>query len=226
MRDRDGSRAADGPGPTRRTFLATAGSVALGVVGTTGCLGLGGSGVETATAVPETLSPPRRGEGDVTVTVYKDLACPACKSFNEQFYPVIERDFVEPGVVTYEHRDFPLEMHAPRSFESANAARHVQRATDDETFFAYVDSVFANQGSMSPGTYDRLANELDAGVDGDAVRSAAVGQIYRETIDRDRSMGREAGVRGTPTVFVDDQPVELNMQAIADAIEAARSQDS
>jgi len=225
MRERDRSRSADGPGPTRRTFLATAGSVALGALGSAGCLDLGGSGTETATAVPETLPAPSRGDGDVTMTVYEDLACPACRTFHEQFVPVIDRDYVEPGVVTYEFRDFPLEMHAPRSFEAANAARAVQAAAGEAAFFSYVDSLFANQNSLSPDTYAELAG--DVGVDGDQIRAAAVGQIYRNTIDRDLSRGQDAGVRGTPTVFVDgEQPAELSMNAIAAAIEAARSQDS
>ena len=161
----------------------------------------------------------------MTLTVYEDFACPACRTFHEQFVPVIDREYVQQGVVTYEFRDFPLEMHAPRSFEAANAARAVQDAAGPEAFFSYVDGLFENQNSLSPDTYARLASEVD--VDDEAVQSAAVGQTYRNTIDRDLSMGREAGVRGTPTVFVDgEQPSELSMNAIAAAIEAARSQDS
>ncbi|MEF8853153.1 MAG: DsbA family protein [Haloarculaceae archaeon] len=209
---------------TRRAFLTTTAGVGGAVVATAGCLGLGESGTETetATAVPETLPPPTRGEGDVTLTVHEDFACPACRRFHEQFVPVIDRDYVEPGVVTYEFRDFPLEMHAPRSFEAANAARAVQDGHGDEAFFAYADSLFANQDSLSPDTYERLANDIDA--DGDEVRAAAEGRAYRKTVDRDLSMGRDAGVRGTPTVFVNgSQPAELSLGAIRDAIEAART---
>jgi protein-disulfide isomerase len=161
----------------------------------------------------------------VTLTVYEDFACPACRTFHEQFVPVIDRDYVDPGIVTYEFRDFPLEMHAPRSFEAASAARAVQAAGGDEAFFSYVDSLFANQNSLSPDTYAQLASDVEA--DGEVVRAAAVGRIYRNTIDRDLSMGRDAGVRGTPTVFVDgEQPAELSVTAIAAAIERARSGDA
>lgn len=211
--------------PTRRSFLAASGAVTAGTLASAGCLGLGGSGTETATAVPETLSAPTRGDGDVTLTVYEDFACPACRQFHERFVPVIDREYVRPGVVTYEFRDFPLEMHAPRSFEAANAARAVQNAAGEAAFFDYVDSLFANQNSLSPDTYERLASGVAA--PGDRVRAAAEGRTYRTTVDRDLSMGRDAGVRGTPTVFVDGrEPAELSMPAIREAIEAARSQDS
>jgi protein-disulfide isomerase len=127
--------------------------------------------------------------------------------------------------VTYEHWDFPLEMHAPRSFDAANAARAVQDRAGDETFFAYVDSLFGNQRRLSPDVYESLASDVD--VDGERVRSAVEDRIYRRTVSRDLDAGEEAGVRGTPTVFVDGEaPAELSLQAIRDAIEAARSQDS
>ena len=211
---------------TRRRFLAASGVGAVSAVGTAGCLGLGGSGGETtATAVPETLPPPTRGDGDVTMTVYADFACPACRTFHDDFVPPLESEYIDPGIVTYEHRDFPLEMHAPRSFDAANAARAVQNATDDETFFAYVDSLFGNQRRLSADVYQSLAGEVDA--DGEQVRAAAEDRIYRRTVSRDLDAGDEAGVRGTPTVFVDGQaPAELSLEAIREAIETARSQDS
>lgn len=218
----------DGSSLTRRQLLAAVGTGTVATAGTAGCLGLGeSSGEPTATAIPGTLAPPTRGDGDVTVTVYADFACPACRTFHDDFVPVLERDYLEPGVVTYEHRDFPLEMHEPRSFESANAARAVQNGTGDEAFFAYVDSLFANQGSLSPDLYAGLADDLDAGVDGEEVRSAATGRIYRETVQRDLDRGQNAGVRGTPSVFVDGSPpAELSVPAIREAVEAARSEDS
>jgi protein-disulfide isomerase len=211
---------------TRRRYLVAAGGIGALGVGTAGCLGSDGSGGETTpTAVPDPLAPPTRGGGDVTLTVYADFACPACQTFHEDFVPALEEDYVAPGVVTYEHRDFPLEMHAPRSFDAANAARAVQDATDDETFFAYVDSLFGNQRRLSPDVYQSLAGEVD--VDGERVRAAVEGRLYRRTVSRDLDAGDEAGVRGTPTVFVDGEgPIDLSLEAIGDAIEAARSQDS
>lgn len=210
---------------TRRDVLAAGAVAGLGAPVGAGCLGFGGSGTETSTVVPETLSPPTRGTGDVTLTVYEDIVCPACRRFHEQFVPVIDRDYVQPGVVTCEFRDFPLEMHAPRSFEAANAARAVQNAGGPEAFFAYVDLLFANQDSLSLDTYDRLAAAVDA--DGEAVRAATEGRTYRKTIDRDLSRGRDAGVRGTPAVFVNGSaPAELSMAAISDAIETARPADT
>jgi protein-disulfide isomerase len=211
---------------SRRDTLTAFGLGLAGAVGTAGCLGLGDSGGETtATAVPETLPAPTRGDGDVTLTVYVDFACPACRTFHDDFLPTLEGDYIEPGVVTYEHRDFPLEMHAPRSFDAANAARAVQDAADDETFFEYVDSLFANQRRLSPDVYQSLAGDVD--VDGERALEAVEGRIYRQTVSRDLDMGDGAGVRGTPSVFVDGEPPgELSLPAIRDTIEAARSEDS
>ncbi len=163
----------------------------------------------------------------MTVAVYKDFACPACRQFNEQVKPNVVREYVDPGVVRFEHYDFPLDMHEPDSYTAANAARAVQHAADDAAFFAFADALFANQGDLSPGTYETLATDLEADVDGERVRSAAEGRTYREVVRADKQQGIDAGVRGTPWVFVDGSVVDgFGWERVRAAIENARPDDS
>jgi protein-disulfide isomerase len=217
----DGTR-----GSSRRAFLAAAGAVAG--TGLAGCGGLvsrpGSDG--TATARDVSLPVPYRGPEDapVTVGVYKDFACPACRQFDERVKPQIEREYVDPGVVRFEHYDFPLDTHAPSSYTAANAARAVQHGADDAAFFAFADALFANQGDLGPGTYETLANDLEADVDGERVRSAAEGRTFREVVRADKQQGIDAGVRGTPWVFVNGSAVDgFGWERVRSAIESARS---
>jgi len=209
---------------SRRAFLAGASAVA----GTTlaGCGGLApgsGSG-STPTARDVSLSAPYMGPEDapVTVGVYKDFACPACRQFNEQVAPKVESEYVDEGVVRYEHYDFPLDTHAPVSYTAANAARAVQHEADDATFFAYADLLFDNQGDLGPSTYADLAGEVD--VDGERARSAAEGRTYRRVVGEDKQQGIDAGVRGTPWVFVNGSAVDgFGWERVRSAIESARA---
>ncbi|WP_123534193.1 DsbA family protein [Halosimplex salinum] len=209
--------------PTRRRFLAgAAASVAAGLAGCSGLV-TGQDDGDLATTADASLSTPTLGADDapVTVGVYKDFACPACAQFNEQITPLIERDYVEEGVVRYEHYDFPLDMHDPESYTAANAARAVQDLAGDDAFFAFADALFANQSDQSPGTYAELAGDVD--VEGDRVRSAAEGRTYRHVVSADKDRGLDEGVRGTPTVVVDGSIVdELSWEGIRSDIEAAR----
>lgn len=211
----------------RRAVLA-----GVGTVTTTALAGCGnlvsqpGSG-GTATARDVSLQTPVNGEDDapVTVSVYKDFACPACRNFNDGITPRIVEEYVGPGVVRLEHYDFPLDMHEPASYTAANAARAVQHAADDEAFFSFADALFANQSDLEPATYAELAGEIP--VDGDRVQAAAEGRTYRHIVSADKQEGIDAGVRATPTVFVDGSAVEqLSWSAISSMIESARPADS
>ncbi|WP_436931136.1 thioredoxin domain-containing protein [Halosimplex halobium] len=216
-------------GASRRAFLAGAGGVAAtALAGCGGLVSRPGSG-ETPTARDVSLPAPFKGPEDapVTVGIYKDFACPACRRFNEQVTPLLEREYVEPGVVRLEHYDFPLEMHAPDAYTAANAARAVQHTAGDAAFFSFADALFADQADLGPGTYATLAGDLDAPVDGERVRADAEGRTYSSVVQADKQRGIDAGVRATPTVVVDGSIVErLSWEGIRSAIEAARPQSA
>ncbi|WP_459193992.1 DsbA family protein [Halosimplex sp. J119] len=207
---------------SRRRFLAGA---ATGVVaGLAGCSGLVSQpGAETATARDVSLPTPTLGSDDapVTVGVYKDFACPVCREFNAQIKPNLVSEYVETGVIQFEHYDFPLDMHKPESYTAANAARAVQHAADEDTFFSYADRLFENQSDLGSATYADLAN--DEGVDGESVRTAAEGRTFRNVIQEDKQQGADADIPGTPTVFVDGTMLDgFGWERVRSAIESAR----
>lgn len=160
-------------------------------------------------------------DAEVTVEVYKDFACPHCASYNESVKPQIASEYVEPGVVRLVHRDFPIPVNDPESWRAASAAREVQVGAGDEAFFAYADSLFANQSDFGLDTYAELAEA----VSGERVRSAAEQRRYRDTVEDDRSSGIDREVTGTPTVFVNDaKPDGWDWDSVRAAIEDARPQ--
>ena len=211
----------------RRSFLAAVAIVTGGALAGCGNLVSQPDGEGTQTARDVSLQTPVKGTDDapVTVSVYKDFACPACRNFNAGITPRLVEEYVDQGVVRLEHYDFPLDMHEPTSYTAANAARAVQHASDDEAFFSFADALFANQSDLGPGTYAELAGEVN--VDGERVQTAAEGRTYRHIVSADKENGIDAGVRATPTVFVDGSPVEqLSWSAIQSRIERARPADS
>jgi protein-disulfide isomerase len=212
---------------TRRSVLSAT-TVALGAVaGCSGGSSESGGTTETPTPVPgQPLSTPVAGdpEADVTVAVYEDYACPHCATYAESVYPQLRDDYLTDGTIRYEFHDFPIPVDETISWQAASAARAVQDNVGDEAFFTYSKRLFANQGQLGPDTYADLTEGLD--VDGETVRAAATGELYRPTVSEDRDAGTDRGVQGTPTVFVDDERVEwseIAYEPVQSAIEAARS---
>src|SRR5712664_585104 len=54
----------------------------------------------------------------ITIEVFEDFQCPACRNFFETTVKQLIDDYVVPGKVYLIHRDFPLEMH-PYSRQAA-----------------------------------------------------------------------------------------------------------
>lgn len=129
----------------------------------------------------------------VTVVVFADFECPHCK----QEAPVI-RQAVEQfrGRAKLVFKHFPLQSH-PRAKPAAAAAEaaHLQGK-----FWQMHDIIFANQDALSDGDLVSYAAKIGLDVEKFKADYKAMAQI--EKVEKDRADGDEAGVDGTPAVFV------------------------
>lgn len=182
---------------TRRTFLGTVGAVSLGA-GVAGCLG------NDDTPEPPVVGDP---DADVTVTAYEDFACPPCRSYKLEVVPYLDANYIEPGLIRYEHRDFPVPADEHWSWAVASAAREVYETDGDESFWAFANEIYRHQGAYSYEAIEAVADEL--GFDGASVRQAADDGTHRSTIEDSKSHGESNGVERTPTVFVDGEQVGI-----------------
>jgi protein-disulfide isomerase len=167
-------------------------------------------------------------DAPVTIEVYEDFQCPACKTFAEQIAPQIKDAYVASGDVYYIYRHYPfLDDNAPRN-ESDQAANASMCAADENRFWDYHDMLFANwngenQGAFSDKRLVAFAEALD--LDMDAFNACFRENRYRDVIDQDLADGTKLGVTGTPSVFVNGQIVKPGFvpsyEEIAQAIDAA-----
>lgn len=221
---------------TRRSLLAAGATV--GVAGVAGCLGGGGSGdgnggelsLDTGSydcSLSEPTDPdlgyrPALGDpdADVVVRAFEDFTCPHCATYNLDHFPTIREEYVDPGRIRYEHWDFPIPVNERWAVPVASAARGVGARRGDEAFFEFAKAAYESQGNYGGETLGAAAET--AGADPCAALADAEFSAYEEATQDDRSEGRDAGVQGTPTVFVNGSPVEEGYAAesIAAAIDA------
>jgi len=199
---------------SRRRTLATVGIGAVGCLA--GCAGgSGGSGADgtdegEATPTGERLAPPVKGDPDapVTLAVFEDYACPHCADYNTDGVPELEAAYVDPGEIRYEHRDLPIPVADPGSFQAANAAREVQSRNGDGEFWTYAAALFERSGDIAaeaPTLFGTIADEQ--GHDGEAVREAAVDRTHEETVQGDRQEAADLGVGATPSFVLNGEIV-------------------
>lgn len=202
---------------TRRRVLRGGTAVAVGSLA--GCLNVLG-GADGSDDAPN-LPPPHLGTdspdaADVVVVVWMDFRCPHCATFHRQALTQVRTNLLGDGV-RLEHRDFPVPVDQ-WSWRVAMAARSVQERAGVEAFWTFADRAFARQSSMNDETAVRevaAAAEADPDVVLEDLRSGR----HRPVVEADRAAGRDAGVAGTPTVFVDGERVEPIYPAIVDAVQ-------
>jgi protein-disulfide isomerase len=142
-------------------------------------------------------------EAAVTVVEYGDFECPYCGSAA----PVLRRLVDESGgAVRLVFRHFPLFEKHPFALTAALAAE-----ASGESFWAMHDQLFAHQEHLTDRDLARYAAAV--GVTGDVVGAGA--QRFQPMIAADYQSGVDAGVRGTPTLFIDGDPYTGRVEVAA-----------
>lgn len=162
----------------------------------------------------------------VTIEVFEDFQCPACKNFTETVEPSIVQDYVATGKVYYIFRQHPFIGN--ESFQAANAS---MCANEQGRFWDYHDILFTNwngenQGAFTDKRLVAFAEQLN--LDMNEFNSCFQSNKYQEAINQDLAKGQQYGVTSTPSIFVNGKLVTSptpgyvpSYQDIQKAIEAA-----
>lgn len=145
-------------------------------------------------------------DAEVTLVEYSDLQCPACASFLPSVQTVTD---IHAEDLRFEYRHFPLPIHR----FAQQAALAAEAAGQQGKFFEYHDMLFENQStwaqSNTPQTFFlQYAEELE--LDIPTFRRHMNSSILREHIQAQFAEGRELGVTGTPTFFLNGERMEIS----------------
>jgi protein-disulfide isomerase len=143
-------------------------------------------------------------DAPVTVTVFSDFQCPFCAQAGAGL--VKELLPSEEGKVRLAFRYFPLAMHA-WARGAAEAAACAQQQGDGY-FWNLHDYLFEHQKDITVENVQRRMMGQAAGIAGfdtkkfEACLDTKAGAAR---VDADMAFGREIGIQGTPTIFVNGQ---------------------
>ncbi|MEZ0448928.1 DsbA family protein [Cellulomonas sp. ICMP 17802] len=156
-----------------------------------------------------------RPDAPVTVLEFGDLECPYCRAAS----PVL-RELVDTsdGQVRLVWRHFPLfEVH-PYALSAALAA---EAAGSHGKFWQMHDELMAHQDRLAE--QDLRAAAVALGLDPAEVAGDGA-QAFAPAISADYAAGVEAGVRGTPTIFVGGTRFhgKVQLDRLREAVEAVR----
>jgi protein-disulfide isomerase len=191
---------------------------------------LAGASVALVAAAGSTASPgtalvdgiPQRGTvlGQKTATVtliqYEDLGCTHCKTYMQEAFPTIIRDYVRTGLVKVDFRGLGVVTRA-----SEPALRYTLAASRQKKLWQVVELFYENQGSLNELATDKGVKRMVKGIPGiDSIRLVADAKTL--TVRKQAAANAAEAVRrnvpGTPWFFVKvgDAPPKLVKPAAYD----------
>src|SRR6184192_2817267 len=161
---------------------------------------------KTVCAKGDAEAPHIRGNPDAPVTLeeYGDFQCPPCGMF-ATFLGQLENEYDSRLRVVF--RNFPLTMHE----HAREAALAAEAAGLQGRFWEMHDVLYREQETWSKAPNVRELFESYAGTIGlnvDQFKKYVDGDKARERVDSDRALADFLGVKATPTLFINNRPVD------------------
>jgi protein-disulfide isomerase len=152
---------------------------------------------------------PSRGAANPVVTIveFGDLQCPACK----RAQPIIEKLMNDVPNAKLIFEQYPITQLHPWAMTASKYALCVDKQKK-EAFWKFIDLVYQNQDTMEPLSVEQVEPKLkdyatQAGVNGDQVQKCSQEPGIEAQIFLSQELGKEVGVTGTPTLFINGRKI-------------------
>ena len=151
-------------------------------------------------------------DAKVTVKVFSSLTCPHCANFHEVIFDKLKDEYIEKGLVRFEHHAFPLDLAA------LNAEIIVRCQTNNDTKFKLLGEIYKKQTFWAIGSDINKINNLikkvgsnfdltENKMDGCLKNSDAQDEILNQRIEAQKKYKIES----TPTIFINEKKYSGNV---------------
>ncbi len=175
--------------------------------------------VDTTGIATESNRPPHPKSNPnalVTVTEFIDMQCEACRAAQTMVIKPMLDQYGDK--IRYEVKHFPIFPSHQYSKEAAEAA---ECAADQGKFWEFEEMDYENQPDLSPTEISKWATKL--GLNMDLFERCRKSDIKMAIVEASQQEGKQLGVNGTPTFFVNGKKVKSTIEAIGAAIQEAES---
>lgn len=172
---------------------------------------------------PGTLSP--SADAPVTLVEFADYQCPPCGMVSGTMTDIAEKYPDEVSVVI---RNFPLTEIHPNAEAAAHAA---EAARVQGRFPEMYKALFNGQQEWSELSGDKAEDVFadyakTIGLDLERFDKDRNGSAIADLVKADQADGKAVGVQGTPTLFLNGEPLEIStLEDITSAVEGKIAQD-
>lgn len=136
----------------------------------------------------------------VRIVEFSDFECPYCATFAGVVTEIHEK---YPETVQITFRNYPLPFHK----QARRVAEMAVCAQSQRKFWEFSNLAFARQSTLHENFTDDslIALAEEAGLNGDEARDCLHSAFASTSVDQDLEDGKALNLRGTPTVYINEQ---------------------
>ncbi len=136
------------------------------------------------------------------ISEYADYQCPGCQQFEIIQMPTIKKELIDPGLVRWRYRDFPLDqIHSHSRLAAHSAACASEQGKYWEQHRAIYESQAEWAAAASAGAFFR-ADGQKVGLDLAKYNECMTSARYAGRIEASLQEGVKLGVNVTPTLLI------------------------
>ena len=145
-------------------------------------------------------------EAKVTIKVFSSLTCPHCANFHANIYEKLKKEYIDKGLVKFEHHAFPLDLAA------LNAEVIIRCQDVNEKKFDLLTELYNKQTIWAVGSDINKINELikKIGLNFDLSNKKMDlclknEQVQDEILEQRIEAQKKYKIESTPTIIINDK---------------------
>ena len=142
----------------------------------------------------------------VTVKVFSSLTCPHCASFHANIYEKLKEEYIDKGLIKFEHHAFPLDLAA------LNAELIVRCKDNSEKKFKLLTEIYNKQTTWAVGSDINKINELIKKVglnfnltNGKMNECLKNEKVQDEILEQRIEAQKKYKIESTPTIIINEK---------------------
>ena len=151
-------------------------------------------------------------DSKVIVKVFSSLTCPACANFHSKIFYQIKKDYIDKGLVKFEHHPFPLDLAA------LNAEIILRCNVDNNKKFELLGKIYDKQRLWAVGSDINKINESikkigsEVNLKIDDMNNCLNNDVTQDEILNHRiEAQKKYNIEATPTIFLNEKKYNGNI---------------
>ena len=145
-------------------------------------------------------------DSKVTVKVFSSLTCPACANFHSKIFYKLKQEYIDKGLVRFEHHPFPLDLAA------LNAEIILRCSIDNNKNFKLLGKIYENQRNWAVGSDIIKINESIKKITAELnYDNKKIDTCLKNEEIQDQILGlrieaqKKYKIEATPTIFINEK---------------------